>query len=416
MARRAEIVAPRMPLSDASLRAAKPREKAYRLSDGGGLYAEISPSGGKWWRLKYRYGGKEKRISLGTYPAVGLKEARERRDAARRLLADGKDPSQQRKAEKAAQLQASENTFEAVAREWVKQQDRRWKAGHAAKVLRRLEMHTFPTIGDRPLTEITAREILPILRRIEARGHIENAHRVCQYTGAVFRYAIACGRAENDPTAALRGALKTQKARHHPSITDPAAIGALLRAIDGYTGEHATSCALRFAPLVFVRPGELRRAKWEEIDLEGAEWRIPAERMKMNAPHIVPLSSQAVAALEAVKPLTGRSAFVFPSLRSSKRPMSENTLNAALRRLGYAKEEMTAHGFRSMASTLLNEMGWHRDAIERQLAHAERDAVRAAYNYAEHLPERRRMMQAWADYLDRLREGGGKVTPIHARA
>ena len=394
-----------MSLTDKSIRTARHSDKAVRLFDGGGLYLEFAPKGGKWWRLKYRFGGKEKRFSLGVYPHVTLKQARERRDEAKKLLANGIDPSVQRKASNAAVTERAANSFEAIAREWFASFSRKWVKGHSDKVLRRLEHNVFPYLGARPIAEITTPELLVVLRKVEGRGAIETAHRTKQNCSQVFRYAVATGRAERDPTVELRGALTPVRERHHPSITDPKAIGALLRAIVGYDGSLVTRCALRLAPLTFVRPGELRRAEWPEFDFDKAEWRIPAERMKMREQHIVPLSTQAVAVLMELQPLTGRNRYVFPGARTNGRPMSENTVNAALRRLGYASDQMTGHGFRSMASTLLNEQGWHRDAIERQLAHAERDNVRAAYNYAEHLPERRRMMQAWSDYLDTLANG-----------
>jgi integrase len=298
-----------------------------------------------------------------------------------------------------------------LALEWHCKFKPGWTEKHAGRMLARLERDVFPWLGSRPVNEINAPELLAVVRRIEKRGALDVAHRVLGYCGQIFRYAIATGRGERDISADLRGALPPVRSKHHASITDVKAVGALLRAIDGYEGHFITRCALRLAPLVFVRPGELRAAEWRELDLDTAEWRIPGSRMKMRAVHIIPLSQQAVAILRELHPLTGRGKYVFPSLRSGERPMSENTVNAALRRLGYDKGEMTGHGFRSMASTLLNEQGWHHDAIERQLAHAERDAVRGAYNYAEHLPERRKMMQAWASYLDGLREGGN-VTPL----
>jgi integrase len=404
-----------MPLTDKAIRAAKHGEKPVRLFDGGGLYLELAPNGGKWWRLKYRFAGKEKRFSLGVYPHVALKQARGRRDDAKRLLANGVDPSEQRKATKAIVTERAANSFEAVAREWFASFSKKWVKGHSDKILRRLEHNVFPYIGGRPIAEITSRELLAVLRKVESRGAIETAHRTKQNCSQVFRYAVATGRADRDPTIELRGALAPTSERHHASITDPKGIGALLRAIDGYEGSLVTKCALRLAPLTFVRPGELRRAEWTEFNLGKAEWRIPAERMKMREQHIVPLSTQAIAVLEELQPLTGRATYVFPGARTNGRPMSENTVNAALRRLGYGKDEMTGHGFRSMASTHLNEQGWHRDAIERQLAHAERDDVRAAYNFAEHLPERRRMMQAWADYLEALK-AGAKVASIKKAA
>ena len=401
-----------MPLTDPAIRNAKPRERPYKLGDAGGLFLLVTPAGAKWWRLKYRFGGKAKLLSLGVYPEVGLKQARAKRDEDRKRLAAGIDPSMARKAEKAAR--GGEDSLEAVAREWHAKYAPLWVPSHAEKIIRRLERDVFPWLGARPVGAVTAPELLTALRRIESRGALELAHRAHQNLGRVFHYAIATGRAERNPAADIRGALPPGKGKHHAAITEPKAIGGLLRAIDGYQGSCITQCALRLAPLTFVRPGELRKAEWSEIDLEAAEWRIPAERMKMRAIHIVPLSDQALASLRELHPLTGSGHYVFPGLRTPSRPMSENTVNAALRRLGYAKDEMTGHGFRSMASTLLNEQGWHRDAIERQLAHGERDAVRAAYNYAEHLPERRRMMQAWADYLAGLKTGA-EVVPLHSR-
>lgn len=403
-----------MPLTEIAVRNAKARAKPVRLFDSGGLYLEIAPSGGKWWRFKYRFTEKEKRLSLGVYPEVSLKAARAKRDEARRLLADGIDPSEHRQQSKSA-LAKGANSFETIAREWFAKFSENWVDTHSTKIIRRLERDLFPWLGARPINSITAPELLSALRRIESRGALETAHRAMQNCGQVFRYAVATGCAERDPTGDLRGALPPVKEKHHASIRDPRAIGALLRAIDGYEGSLVTKCALRLAPLLFVRPGELRRAEWTEFNLDAAEWRIPAERMKMREQHIVPLSTQAVAILRELHALTGARRYVFPGARSSSRPMSENTVNAGLRRLGYAKDEMTGHGFRSIASTLLNEQGWHRDAIERQLAHAERDNVRAAYNFAEHLPERRKMMQAWADYLDGLK-AGAEVISIHGRA
>jgi len=404
-----------MALTDKTVRAAKHSQKSVRLFDGGGLYLEIAPKGGKWWRLKYRFAGKEKRLSLGVYPHVALKQARERRDEAKRLLANAIDPSEQRKAHRDAVIERAANSFEAVALEWITSFSKKWSKDYSDKILCRLKNNVFPHVGGRSIAEITSKEMLAVLRKVEDRGALETAHRTKQNCGQIFRYAVATGRADRDPTVELRGALAPKKEQHYASITDPKAIGALLRAIDGYDGALATKCALRLAPLTFVRPGELRKAEWTEFDLDKGEWRIPAERMKKRGQHIVPLSDQAVAILKELQPLTGRGALVFPGARTNGRPMSENTVNAALRRLGYAKDQMTGHGFRSMASTNLNEQSWHWDAIERQLAHAERNGVRAAYNFAEHLPERRRMMQAWADYLDGLR-AGAKVTAIKKAA
>jgi len=391
-----------MALTDLAVRKAAVRDKPYRLSDEKGLYLEIALSGSKYWRWKFRFAGKEKRLALGVYPEVSLADARAARDGARKLLASGVDPSEARRAQKASRVELAENSFEAVAREWFAKYAPTWVDTHSDKIIRRLERDIFPWVGSRPIDKVTAPILLVCLRRIEDRGAIETAHRALQNCGQVFRYAIATGRAERDVSADLRGALSPVVESHHASITDPKAIGALLRSIEGYEGSLITKCALRLAALVFVRPGELRKAEWAEFDLDKAEWRIPATRMKMREVHIVPLATQAVATVKELQALTGHGRYVFPGARTNGRPMSENTVNAALRRLGYAKDEMTGHGFRSMASTILNEQGWSRDAIERQLAHGERNNVRAAYNFAEYLPERRRMMQAWADFLDVL--------------
>lgn len=398
-----------MALTATSIKNARAEAKPLKLFDGGGLYLLVNPNGSRWWRFKYRYLGKEKLLSFGTFPDISLKDARERRDEARKQLAAGIDPGEHRKARKSALAERGENSFEVVAREWFGKYSPKWAPGHSDKIIRRLERDIFPWLGGRPIADIKAAELLATLRRIEGRGAIETAHRAQQNCSQVFRYAVATGRAERDPTGDLRGALTPVTERHHASITDPRRVGELMRAIEGYRGSFITKCALRLAPLVFVRPGELRKAEWAEFDLDNAQWRIPAARMKAREQHIVPLSKQAVAILRELHPLTGEKLYVFPGVRSAGRAMSENTVNAALRRLGYAKDEMTGHGFRSMASTLLNEQGWHRDAIERQLAHAERNDVRAAYNFAQHLPERRRMMQAWADYLDRLARGADVV-------
>lgn len=412
-----------MPLTDAAVRNAKPGVKPdgtatptpYKMGDAGGMYLEVAPTGGKWWRLKYRFGGKEKRLALGVYPSITLAEARKRRDEARRLLAQGIDPGEHRKLTKNTPEQDADS-FEAVAREWFAKFAPGWVPTHSEKIIRRLERDIFPWIGGRPVGQITAPELLAVLRRIEARGRLETAHRAHQNCGAVFRYAVATGRAERDPSGDLRGALPPASKRHHAAVIDPKAIAELLRVLDGYTGSFVTACALRLAPLVFVRPGELRRAEWAEIDLDAAEWRIPAAKMKMRAPHVVPLADQALAILRELHPLTGRGRYVFPGARSADRPMSENTVNAALRRLGYDKDVMTGHGFRTLASTTLHEQGWPSDIIERQLAHAERNKIKAAYNRAEHLPERRKMMQAWADYLDSLKAGADVVPFRHSRS
>jgi len=400
------------PLTDTKVRTTKPTEKPQKLFDGGGLFLLVTPTGGRLWRFKYRFGGSEKLLSIGTYPETSLAEARQRRDQASALLAKGIDPSETKKAQKAAGNQETE-TFEIIAREWYAKFSPSWATSHAKTTIRRLELFIFPWLGARPVKTITAPELLAALRRIEAKGALETAHRVKQVCGQVFRYAIATGRAERDPSGDLRGAIPPASGKHMATITDPKEIAGLLRSIDDYRGGIVTRCALQLAPLVFVRPGELRQAEWSEFNLETAEWRIPAEKMKAGAVHIVPLSRQAIDILREIHPLTGHGRYVFPSPRTDSRPMSSNAILSALRRMGYAKDEMSGHGFRSMASTLLNEQGWNRDAIERQLAHAERNSVRAAYNYAEFIPERKKMMQAWADYLEGIKSGA-KIIPIRA--
>ena len=398
-----------MPLTDVQARNAKREDKPYKLSDGRGLYLLVTQVG-KYWRFNYRYGNKQKTLAIGAYSDVKLVDARAKLDDARKLLANDIDPAVHKKAVKHAKLERTANSFESVALEWVSKKSPSWTPAHANKILRRFERDAFPWIGGLPVRGVTAPQLLPVLRRVEGRGAIETAHRLLQDCGQVLRYAISTNRAERDPSADLRGALAPINAKHHPSITNPTKIGELLRAIDGYEGSFITRCALLVAPLLFVRPGELRNAEWSEFDLTSLEWRIPAEKMKMRSPHIVPLSSQAISILRNLYPLTSSGRYVFPGARTNGRPMSENTINAALKRLGYGKEDMTGHGFRSMASTLLNEQGWNRDAIERQLAHSERDGVRAAYNYAEYLPERKKMMQHWGDYLDKLRAGADVIS------
>lgn len=400
-----------MALTHNEIKNAKPREKAYKLSDGDGLFLLISPNGSKYWRFKYYFNGKEKLLALGVYDQITLAEARLKRNKARSLLNNEIDPGHSKQENKRLNKIAAENSFESIAREWHTKFSARWTPKHAARTLRQFEKEIFPWLGRKAITQITAPELLAALRRTESRGAIETAHRAHQTCSQVFRYAIATGRAERDPSADLRGALPPARKKHHASLTDPKAIGDLLRAINDYQGHFVTKCALHLAPLLFVRPGELRHAEWSEFDFKAAEWRIPAEKMKRRVAHIVPLSAQAIAILRDLQPLTGNGKFVFPCVRTLKRPMSENTVNAGLRRLGYTKEEMTGHGFRSMASTLLNEQGWNSDAIERQLAHAERNNIRAAYNYAEYLPERRKMMQHWADYLDGLAKGKIVISP-----
>jgi integrase len=399
-----------MPLTDSIARNAKPAAKTIRIFDHDGLYLEVSPRGGKWWRLKYRFAGREKRVSLGVYPEVNLKKARARTIEARQLLEAGVDPSENRRAAKAAQIEGAANSFEVVTREWIDRQMKSWVKGHGERILTRFERDLFPWIGARPIADLTAPELLTTVRRIEKRGALETAHRALGNCGQVFRYAIATGRAKRDPTGDLRGALPPVKTEHFAAITEPKRVGALMRAIEGYEGSLTVRCALRLAPLVFVRPGELRHAEWTAMDLDGGEWRYTVT--KTNTPHVVPLSSQAVAILRELKPLTGRGRYVFSSARSSQRPMSDNAILAAMRRMGIAKDEMSGHGFRAMARTILDEvLGFRPDFIEHQLAHAVRDPNGRAYNRTAHLAERRKMMQAWADYLDKLKYGAD-VIPI----
>jgi integrase len=388
-------------LTNAVISGAKPREKPFKLSDGGGLYLLVNPSGSRWWRFKFRVHGRENLLSLGIFPEVPLREARELRDEARRDLRKGIDPAAKRRTAR----MAGGETFKAIAQEWFDKFSPNWAQSYSSKVIRRLEICVFPWIGKMPISQIKAPDLLSCLRRVEARGKLGTAHPALQVCGRVFRYAVATGRAERDPSGDLRGALPPKQEKHHASFTDPTSLAGLLRAIDAYDGSAVVRNALRLAPMVFVRPVELRAAEWKEFNLDGGEWRIGAERMKMRVQHIVPLSRQAVGIFREMHPVTGAGRFVFPSPRTDKRPLSDNGMLAALRRMGFERGVLTVHGFRSTASTLLNEQGWNRDAIERQLAHSERDGVRAAYNYAEYLPERRKMMQFWADYLDDLRAG-----------
>ncbi|NMW23540.1 tyrosine-type recombinase/integrase [Rhodanobacter denitrificans] len=409
-------------LTPSAVTNAKPQAKPYKLADERGMYLLVKPDGARWWRFDYRRPGTGKRntLSLGIFPDVSLRKARDRRDDARKLLADGIDPGAARQEAKAEKVKAAiaedvvAYTFEVAAREWLAQQ------GGAEVTLRKsrwiLETFLLPEFGSLPIADITPRILLDALRKVEDTGKLETAKRAKIKAGQVFRYAILEGKLEIDPTGSLRGVLKAPRNRHHAAISEPARIGELLRAIDGFTGQPVTLAALKLAPLVFVRPGELRQAEWAELDLDGAVWRIPAERMKMKAAHIVPLSNQAVVILRDLYPLTGDGRYVFPGLRSVSRPMSENTINGALRRLGYGTDEMTGHGFRSMAASRLNEMGWTPDAIERQLAHAESNKVREAYTHAaQYLSERTTMMQTWADYLDALRTGA-TILPFKRKA
>jgi len=384
-------------------------KKQIKLADGGGMYLLVKAAG-KYWRLDYRFGGKRKTLAMGTYSEISLKDARTRRDEARSLIAHDIDPSENRKARNAAKVERAENSFEVVAREWFAKFSPNWVPTHADRIIRRLERDIFPWMGGRPIADVAAPELLGVVRQIENRGALETAHRALGNCGQVFRYAVATGRAKRDPSGDLRGALPPVKGTHFASVTDPKKVAEVLRALDGYEGTLTVCCALRLAPLVFVRPGELRTAEWADIDLDAAEWRYTIT--KTDTQHIVPLSRQAVDILRELHSLTGHGRYVFPSARSAARPMSDNAVLAAMRRLGIGKDEMSGHGFRAMARTILDEvLGFRPDYIEHQLAHAVRDPLGRAYNRTAHLDERQGMMQAWADYLDALREGS-KVIPI----
>lgn len=401
-----------MALTDTAIKAAKPKVKPYKLSDGGGLHLLLTPSGSKLWRLQYRHGGKQKLLAFGAYPHVTLATARTKREEAKRLLAQGFDPSARARLEKLARHEAATNTFATLADEYLAKLARDGKAAATLEKNSWLLNFARPLLSSRPISEISAAEVLAVLRHVEKRGTYETARRLRSIIGSVFRYAIATARAQNDPTFALRGALSNRPATPRAAITDPKAFGALLRAIDGFDGRTIVRYALQLSALLFPRPGELRLASWSEFDFENAVWIVPAERMKMRRPHRVPLASQSLTTLAQLAELTGRSGLILPNIRSRNRPISENTVNAGLRALGYRKDQMTAHGFRATASTLLNESGrWSSDAIERQLSHAEVDDVRRAYARGEYWRERVRMMQWWADYLDGLK-AVGVVTPL----
>jgi integrase len=396
-----------MALTEMAIRSAKPGAKIVKLSDGGGLQLWITPDGAKRWRLAYRYAGRQKALAIGVYPATSLRDAREARERAKRLLMEGIDPGQHRRAENTNRAAAHTNTFDAVAAELLEK--KRWerKAGRTIVKFEWFMSLARPGIGSRPITEISAPEILAILRPIEASGRYETAKKLRGAIGQVFRFAVATGRAQGDPSGALRGALAAPVVNHRAAIIEPMAFGGLLRAVRGYTGGPETRAALELLALTFVRPGELRAAEWAEFDLDASVWSIPGEKMKMKRPHRVPLAPPAVEILRELQTITGQGKYLFPSVRSVSRCISENTINAALRRMGFAKDEMTGHGFRAVASTLLNESGkWNADAIEAQLAHVENDAVRRAYHRADYWSERVSMMAFWADYLDELREGG----------
>jgi integrase len=389
-------------LTDTAVKKAKPATKAYKLYDTGGMFVLVAPTGGKLWRLKFRFAGKEKLLSLGAYPEVSLADARIKRDEARKQLHDGVDPGEVRKAVKRARASSAANSFEAIAREWHTKFADTWAPSHADRVLRLLERDVLPWIGHRPIAEITPPELLSVLRRIEGRGALETAHRARVYTGVVFRYAVHTGRADRDPTTDLRGALPAKKNGHFAAVTDPKQLGDLLRTIDAYKGSPVVGAALKLAPLVFVRPGELRSMRWTDVDLDKGEWAFTVPKTKTD--HIVPLAPQAVAVLRDLRPLTGACAFVFPGGRTNTRPMSDNAILAALRRLGVPKETASGHGFRATARTILDEvLGYPPHLLEHQLAHSVRDPLGRSYNRTTHLPQRRKMMAEWADYLGKLK-------------
>lgn len=412
-----------MPLTDTTIRNTKPAEKPIKLFDGGGLFLLVTPAGQRYWRLKYRAAGKEKLLALGVYPEVTLATARRKRDEAREKLAAGIDPSEAKKAEKRTVRLNAENSFEAAAREWHAKYAPTWSESHGDRILRRLEVDAFPWIGGKPIADLTPPDVLDALRRVEKRGALETAHRLHANVSQVCRYAVATGRAQRDVTADLRGALPPVQQEHMAALTDPKQVAELLRAIDGYQGTFPVICALRLAPLLFQRPGELRAAEWAELDLDDGIWEIPSDRMKRTkqgkasgGAHIVPLSSQAITVLRELHALTGNGRFLFPSVRTKDRPMSDNTINGALRRLGYDGDTMTGHGFRAMARTIMDEvLGLPAAIIEAQLAHAVKDPLGRAYNRTAHLPQRREMMQRWADYLDRLKAGANVIEINSAR-
>ncbi|HCC54251.1 MAG TPA: integrase [Desulfobulbaceae bacterium] len=399
-------------LTELSIKNAKPKDKTYMLRDGGGLWLMVEPTGRKWWKLRVVFAKKENSFSFGEYPALSLAESREKRDAIRKQTARGIDPGAARKVAKATQ--SGEGSFEAVAREWHTRFKPKWSEVHASAIINRLERDVFPYIGVRAIGEITPPEVLAVLRRIESRT-LETAHRVKIACGQVFRYAVATGHATSDPISALRGALPPVQGKHMAAPTDPKAVAPLLRMLNGYQGSFVVACALRLAPLVFVRPGELRQAEWAGVDLDNGEWRYLVPKTKTE--HLVPLSYQSVAILRELHQLTGGERYLFPSSRSTSRPMSNNTVNAAMRRMGInTQNELTGHGFRAMARTILDEvLGFRPDFIEHQLAHAVRDPLGRAYNRTAHLPERKKMMQVWADYLDKLAAGEeNKIIPIRS--
>lgn len=404
-----------MPLTDTAIKNAKSASQPRRMADGGGMYLLLHPNGGKYWRMDYRFTGKRKTLALGVYPDVSLAKARERREDARKLLVNNTDPGAVKQAQKVATVALSENSFEIIAREWFAKHSPNWKENHSSKILARLENDVFPWIGARPIGDINAPALLVAIRRIEDRGALETAHRVLAYCGQIFRYAVATGRAERDPTGDLRGALPpVRKDKDFAAITEPKKVGELMRDIDGYSGSYIVKAAFKLSPLLFVRPGELRKMEWKDVNLDAAEWVYHVS--KTDTMHIVPLARQAVEVLREIQPLTGRGKYVFHGERDHDRPMSDNAIRSALRRMGWANDEMTPHGFRAMASTILDNMGYKQEWLERQLAHEEANKVKAAYKreaWRMYLPERTAMMQAWADYLDKLKQGA-EVIPLRA--
>ncbi|HQQ62097.1 MAG TPA: integrase arm-type DNA-binding domain-containing protein [Pseudomonadales bacterium] len=390
-------------LTEVAVRNAKAKEKPYKLSDGGGLYLEVMPNGSRYWRLKYRYAGKENRLALGVYPDVSLKTARRKKTEAKQLLDNGADPGNHRRQNRLAAKAASNNSFGSIAEEWLEKQQKTWSVSHTTRTRWLLGNHLLPWLAKRPISEVTTPELLSVLRRIEQKGIVETAHRAKQTCGQIFRYAIATGRADRDPTHDLKGALASPKEKHLASITDPKEVGKLLVTMDSYRGTPEVKAALLLSPLLFQRPGEIRTMKWADINFESAEWRYTVS--KTNTPHIVPLSRQAIAILSELQPITGSGLYVFPSARGHSRPLSENGVRTALRTLGFSNDQITPHGFRAMARTILDEvLGYRVDWIEHQLAHAVKDPNGRAYNRTAHLEGRRQMMQGWADYLDQLRE------------
>ena len=401
-----------MTLNQIQITNARPRNKAYKLTDSGGLYLVVQPNGAKLWRMNYRYAGRQKTLSFGAWPEVGIAAARQKRDDAKKELASGLDPAAEKKLSALARKIAADNNFKTIAEEWLTKNEREGRAPITLSKIRWLLAMAYPMIGNLPISKITPQEVLAVLRKVEATGRYESARRMRSVLSRVFRYGIATARADRDVAADLRGALITPKVAHLAAITTPGEAGGLMRAIEGYDGSEITGWALRLTPHLFVRPGELRSAEWSEIDRSAAVWSLPASKMKMRRPHRVPLSRQVLEMLDDLHKLTGHGKYLFPSFRSPLRCMSENTVNAALRRLGYSQEEMTAHGFRAMAATLLNEMGiWNPDAIEKQLAHLDASSVRRAYTRGEYWDERVRMMQHWSNHLDQLRDGAKILRP-----